>query len=94
MFYKYETHLHTAEVSKCASSGAEEMVRAYKQAGYAGIIVTDHFITENPRDYKGLSWPQKLDVFFRGYELAKSAGDQLGVQVFFGWEMPSSPRSE
>lgn len=94
MFYKYETHLHTSEVSKCASSGAEEMVRAFQKAGYAGIIVTDHFITENPRDYEGLTWPQQLDAFFRGYELARKAGDRLGLQVFFGWEMPSFPRCE
>ena len=46
MFYKYETHLHTSEVSKCAYNTGAEMVRAYKKAGYTGIFVTDHFLTE------------------------------------------------
>lgn len=94
MFYKYETHLHTAEVSKCASSTAEEMVHAFKQAGYAGLIVTDHFVTENPDDYEGLSWDETVAAFCKGYELAKAAGDRAGLQVFFGWEMPSYPRCE
>ena len=46
MFYKYETHLHTSEVSKCARSTGAEMARAFNKAGYAGIFVTDHFLME------------------------------------------------
>lgn len=94
MYYKYETHLHTAQVSKCASSTAEEMVAAFKAAGYAGLTVTDHFITENPEDYEGLSWEEKVAAFCRGYDIARGEGERIGLQVFFGWEMPSYPRCE
>ena len=41
--YKYETHVHTKEGSACASGTGQEMVRAHIEAGYSGMIVTDHF---------------------------------------------------
>ena len=41
--YLYETHMHTKESSACAHNTGAEMARAYKEAGYTGIIITDHF---------------------------------------------------
>lgn len=41
--FRYETHLHTAEGSGCASASGAEQARRYKALGYDGIIVTDHF---------------------------------------------------
>lgn len=43
--YKYETHMHTSEGSACGASSGAEQVEAYYNAGYAGIIITDHFST-------------------------------------------------
>ena len=40
--YLYETHLHTSEASACAHSTGNEMAEACKEAGYTGIIVTNH----------------------------------------------------
>ena len=40
--YLYETHLHTSEASACACSTGKEMAQACKDAGYTGIIVTNH----------------------------------------------------
>ena len=54
--YKYETHLHTKEASACASSTGAEMARAYQAAGYAGIIVTDHFFNGNTAVPANLPW--------------------------------------
>lgn len=94
MLYRYETHLHTAEVSPCASTGAAEMVGAFHRVGFTGVIVTDHFLTESPEEYQGLSWPIQVERFMSGYRLARKTGEALGVQVFFGWEMTSHPRCE
>ena len=47
MSYKYETHMHTAEASACATSTGAEMARAHKEAGYTGIFITDHFFNGN-----------------------------------------------
>ena len=84
--YKYETHLHTNEASACAVDSARDMVRAYAAAGYDGIIVTDHFFNGNTCVPSYLPWPQRVELFCRGYENAKEEGDKCGLQVFFGWE--------
>ncbi len=94
MFYRYETHLHTSEVSKCGASTAVEMVRAHKAAGYAGIVVTDHFINGNCVVPSHLSWQEQIELFTRGYEAAKAEGDKVGLDVFFGIEYPNNPYGE
>lgn len=41
--YKYELHCHTSEVSRCAASSAKEAVEYYKNRGYDGIVITNHY---------------------------------------------------
>lgn len=84
--YAYETHLHTSEGSACGRSTGAEMARACKEAGYTGIIVTDHFYQGNTAVDRSLDWEEWVDGYCRGYENAKAVGDQIGLQVFFGWE--------
>ncbi len=86
MKYLYETHLHTAQSSTCAVSAGADYIRAYKEAGYTGIIVTDHFYNGNSCIFKDLPWTDWVDCFVKGYEAAKAEGDRLGLDVFFGWE--------
>lgn len=86
-YYKYETHLHTSEVSACARASAAEQVEFYAESGYAGIIVTDHFLNGNttvPRE--GLTWKEKIEKFCEGYANALREGKKVGLDVFFGWE--------
>lgn len=84
--YLYETHLHTKEASACGNSTAEEMVYAYKEAGYTGIMVTDHFFRGNCAIPRELPWEDWVEQYCSGYEKAKEIGDKVGLQVFFGWE--------
>lgn len=84
--YVYETHLHTSEGSKCAKSTGKEMADACFEAGYTGIMVTDHFYYGNTAIDKSLSWEDWVSEYCRGYENAKEEGDKIGLQVFFGWE--------
>ncbi|MCL2399780.1 MAG: PHP domain-containing protein [Defluviitaleaceae bacterium] len=88
MEYLYETHMHTLEGSGCGMSTAAEQVKAYKERGYQGIIITDHFIngySTCPRS-KRISWEEKMAYVVSGYEVAKKAGDICGLDVFLGWE--------
>lgn len=94
MFYKYETHLHTSEVSLCATSSASEMVHAHKNAGYTGIIVTDHFLNGNAAVLPEECWHEQITRFLRGYNNAKAEGDKIGLDVFFGWEYTHNPFAE
>lgn len=84
--YRYETHLHTKEASHCGSSGGAEYPQYYKDLGYDGIFVTDHFFNGNTRIPKYDSWERRVNEFCLGYEHAKEAGDAIGFPVFFGWE--------
>jgi len=84
--YRYETHLHTSEASACGRVSGAEHVRFYKNAGYDGIIVTDHFFNGNCAIDRSLPWDEWVDLFCMGYENAKAEGDRIGLSVFFGWE--------
>jgi len=86
MAYLYETHLHTAGVSKCAVSKGADYIAPYKDLGYSGIIVTDHFFNANSGLSRKLPWEEWVNEFCRGYEEAKEEGEKRGLDVFFGWE--------
>ncbi len=86
MSYLYETHLHTNAASKCAVSAGSDYISYYKELGYDGIIVTDHFFNGNCCIPQDLPWSERVDLFCRGYEDAKAEGDRQGLKVFFAWE--------
>ena len=88
MDFWYETHMHTSEGSGCGRSSAVAQVKAYKQRGYTGIIITDHFINgySTCPKYSKMTWPDKMEYVVAGYESAKKEGDRTGLDVFLGWE--------
>jgi len=62
------------------------MAVAYHQAGYTGIIVTDHFLNGNTSVPPNQPWADRVNQFCLGYENALHMGEKIGLQVFFGWE--------
>lgn len=84
--FKYEMHCHTNAVSKCAVSTPSEMVRAYFEAGFSGVVFTDHFIHGNTMVDRNLPWVERMNLYFNPYESAKLLGEELGVSVFVGIE--------
>ena len=86
--YKYETHLHTAPVSNCGKAGVEETVVFYKEMGYDGIFITNHFLDGNMnRDYKDAPYEEAISFYFSDYEKALEIGKEIGIQVFLGVEL-------
>lgn len=71
--YKYDTHIHLQESSTCSSITPEmydDMLTFYHDVlGYSGIFITDHFFNSNStaNEVFGLSWEQKIDYLFKGY---------------------------
>ena len=61
--YKYETHLHTSPVSECALASVEEQLTFYKELGYDGVFITNHFLDGNINIDKGKSYEEKLDFY-------------------------------
>lgn len=86
--YLYETHLHTSPVSLCARAGARETVEYYKNAGYAGIFLTNHFIDGNiALEIRSAPYEEKIEFYYSGIEECKRVGGELGLTVFEGIEM-------
>lgn len=86
MSYLYETHLHTCQASACAQSRGADYIRPYREMGYSGIIITDHFYNGNTCIPRDLAWKEWVNQFCRGYEDAWNEGQRQGFDVFFGWE--------
>lgn len=85
--YQYETHLHTAPVSKCGRAGVRETLEFYKEQNYAGVFITNHFLDGNINIDRTLPYEQRIDFYFSDYEAALPIGKELGLDVFCGVEM-------
>lgn len=85
---RYETHAHTAEISRCAKMPAALMVRQVKEAGYDALVVTDHF---DPEFFdgcqRGPAYRSRLEDFFAGYRAAAEEGRRLGLLVLPALEL-------
>ncbi|MBQ7247696.1 MAG: PHP domain-containing protein [Lachnospiraceae bacterium] len=85
--YRYETHLHTSPVSRCAGATAEENVLFYKSKGYDGIFVTNHFIDGNINIDHNIPYEERIRFYFSDYHKAALIGEREGLKVFPGVEM-------
>ncbi len=85
-YYRYDTHVHTKEVSPCGKVQAEEMIRLYNQAGFQGFLVTDHYYNGFVDQFHG-SWKEVIDNYLIGYRTAKKAGHKLGMDILLGMEL-------
>ena len=85
--YRYETHLHTAPVSKCARTTVQETLEFYRTLGHAGVFITNHFIDGNINIDRSLPYEDRINFFFSDYEAALPIGKKIGLDVFCGVEM-------
>lgn len=84
MKFKYELHCHTGCVSRCGRVEPEEIVKLYKEKGYSGIVVTDHY---SPMTFEPNWCPQKqIDFYLEGYRRMKKAADD-DFTVLLGMEL-------
>lgn len=85
--YYYETHLHTLPVSGCARWSATEAVKYFKDAGYAGIFITNHFLDDDIPEIRALPYERQIELYFADYEEGLQAGREVGLAVFSGVEV-------
>ena len=85
--YRYETHLHTSPVSRCARATVRENLEFYKKQGYDGVFITNHFIDGNIYDIGTPDYKKRLDFFFSDYDEALKIGEEIGIKVFLGAEL-------
>jgi len=85
--YRYDTHVHTSEVSQCGKVNAATVVELYKEAGYYGIVITDHYKKEYFDSLGNIPWEEKIDMYLSGYNIARSKGEKIGLKVILGMEL-------
>ncbi len=90
--YRYELHAHTHECDRDARLSACELVHLYKDAGYDGMVITDHYIERFytswfPEELEGLTHQQQVKRWLKGFYTAKAEGDKIGFTVLPGAEV-------
>ncbi len=86
--YKIETHLHTHHSSSCGWLEATEIARLYAEAGYAAIVVTDHFSRYNFGKQGWSTAPgEAMDQYLAGYRLLREECEKLSIRVYRGAEV-------
>lgn len=84
MGFKVDLHIHTATTSPCGEVEPEEIIALYTEAGYDGLVITDHFYKDYFENLGDIPWSRKIDCFLAGYRSAKAAAK--GLKVFMGIE--------
>ena len=85
--YKYETHLHTSPVSKCAIASVRDSLEFYKSLGYDGVFITNHFIQGNMTKPEGATYEELIAFYFSDYEAALAMSEEIGIKVFCAVEI-------
>ena len=90
--YKYELHAHTSDCDRDAFVSAKDLPRLYKDAGYDGMVITDHYIERFytiwfPEEVKGLTHQQQVQRWLKGYYTAREEGAKIGFTVLPGAEV-------
>jgi predicted metal-dependent phosphoesterase TrpH len=85
--YKYDLHIHTAEVSACSKLSGADMVKEYRKIGYSGIVITDHYFKPYFDSLGDMEWEDKVDSYMTGYKNALAAAKGTDFVVLFGIEL-------
>ncbi len=81
--YKIELHAHTSPVSKCSQITPKRMIEAYKELGFSGLVITNHFFngTLDLTDTK-----KAVEYYLKDYYDTKNYGEKNGIKVYLGLE--------
>lgn len=85
--FKFDTHIHTSETSPCGVISGAELIHLYKDSGYQGLVITDHYRSDIFRSFHYHSWEDKIEAYLKGYRAAYKEGKKLGLRVLLGIEI-------
>lgn len=87
----FELHAHTSECDLAAHASGAELVHLYKDAGYDGMVITDHYFAHFYKwfadELAGKSHREIMARRLKGYYAAREAGEKLGFTVLPGAEI-------
>lgn len=81
--YRIELHAHTSPASSCGRATPEEVIKAYHEIGFDGIVLQNHFLFQKD----GMDKKEYLDRYLDDYHRAVSAAGPLGFRVYLGAEI-------
>ncbi len=84
--FLYDTHIHTLEASACGKNTAREMVRSFKEQGYAGFAITNHFYHGNSSSDRTGTWKEFVQPYIDAYYEACDEAVKYDFDVIFGIE--------
>ena len=85
--FRFDTHVHTSEVSPCGQISAEDTVRLYLEAGFSGICITDHYYRKSFDAWKCPTWDKTIERYLEGYHKAKKEGAKNHLDILLGAEV-------
>ncbi len=95
----FDLHVHTSGISNCARSDYREMVEGYVEAGFGGVVLTNHYNFLYTKEYGGeYTQAEYPDVYLDEFYRAREYGKERGLRVLFGIEvaisLPKCPYAE
>ena len=81
--YRIELHAHTKPASSCAEIPTEDVLRTFKDDGYSGIAITNHFY----QGAKGMAIEQFAEFYKAELFNALELGEKIGIKVYAGAEL-------
>jgi hypothetical protein len=79
-----DLHAHSSGISECCEIAYDGAIRAAKEKGLDGIVLTNHYQKAYVKDGDSLAFAKRYIEEFR---IAKAYGDSIGFKVFFGAEV-------
>lgn len=83
--YLFDTHIHTKEASSCSRVWAADIVKRYKELGYDGLCITDHF-SASQFEKHGSTFEEQVQKYLSGYLAAKEFEDE-NFHIILGMEL-------
>ena len=79
-------HLHSSPASQCGSYSVRENMEFYKEIGYDGIFLTNHFLDANIGGDRTRPYAEQIEFFFADIEEGEALADEIGIKFFWGVE--------
>ena len=92
---KCELHAHVKGTSWCALSSPEKVIQDYFDAGYGGVVITNHYYAQCYNDLLlGKTHKEKIQSFLSVFDQTKKIGSSKNVKVFLGVEVRDNSGTE
>ncbi len=84
--FKYDLHVHSCGASGCGRNSVCEMIKRYKEIGFTGFALTNHFLHGNTGVDRNLPWADYVREYSKYYYEALEFAKELDFDLLFGIE--------